>query len=176
MRDVPAHMMAPAEQDLIHLTASGVGQRITPMLQSNCNTPVFEVTPIAVPSSLRAAVVGAALVRNAARGGLSPWASRRLREYVSAHLDGKIRVQALASLVGLSKFHFCRVFKQSEGLTPLRFVLKCRVERAAHLLASTDLPVSSIAFAAGFADQSHLSCRFRELIGLTPRRYRRLMR
>jgi AraC-like DNA-binding protein len=111
-----------------------------------------------------------------ARGGLPPRALRQVREHVWAHVEQKISIQALASLVGLSKFHFCRAFKRSEGITPLRFVLRCRVTRVVHLLTTTELPISRIAFAAGFSDQSHCTRRFRELIGITPSRYRWLLR
>jgi len=107
-----------------------------------------------------------------ARGGLPPRALRRVREYITAHLERNISVEALAAIVGLSMFHFARAFKQSEGVTPHRFLLQCRVRRAQELLAGTDLPLSEIALAAGFSDQSHCARRFREFVGITPSRYR----
>jgi transcriptional regulator GlxA family with amidase domain len=107
-----------------------------------------------------------------ARGGLPPRALRRVRDYVLAHIEENITIQALASMVGLSRFHFTRAFKQSEGVTPHRYLLQCRVKRVQELLAATELPLSEIALAAGFSDQSHCSRRFRELVGITPSRYR----
>ena len=107
-----------------------------------------------------------------ARGGLPPKALRRVRDYVMAHLEESISVQSLAAIVGLSRYHFARAFKQSEGVTPHRFLLQCRVRRAQELLAGTELSLSEIAIAAGFSDQSHCSRRFRELVGLTPSKYR----
>src|SRR5262249_2884368 len=52
------------------------------------------------------------------RGGLPPRALRRVREFIEAHLEKTISIQALAAMVGLSMCHFARAFKQSQGMTP----------------------------------------------------------
>ena len=97
------------------------------------------------------------------RGGLPPRALRRVREYIEDHLEETISIEALAGIVGLSMYHFARAFKQSEGLTPHDYLVRCRVRRAQDLLASTDLPLSEIALASGFSDQSHCARRFRSM-------------
>ena len=127
------------------------------------------VSPERVVSSLRES---AAPVRPPIRGGLPPRALRRVREFIEAHLEQNISIQALAATAGLSMFHFARAFKQSEGMTPHDYLVQCRVRRARDLLAATDLPLSEIALAAGFADQSHCARRFREHVGVTPSSYR----
>jgi transcriptional regulator GlxA family with amidase domain len=106
------------------------------------------------------------------RGGLAPRALRRVREYVDTHLKEKIRIESLAAVAGLSRFHFARAFKQSEGITPQRYLTKRRVRRVMELLAGTDLPLSEIAVAVGFSDHSHCARRFREHVGVCPRDYR----
>jgi transcriptional regulator GlxA family with amidase domain len=106
------------------------------------------------------------------RGGLPPRALRRVRDFVEAHLEENISVQALACIAGLSMYHFARAFKQSEGMTPHEYLVQCRVRRAKDLLAATDLPLSEIALASGFSDQSHCARRFREHVGVTPSSYR----
>ena len=115
-------------------------------------------------------------VRLPAGGGLPPRAFRRVCEYIVTHLTEDISIRVLAQLVGLSPWHFARTFKQSAGVSPHRFVLESRVERVKHLLAETELPVAQIAVAAGFGDQSHCSRWFRELVGITPSRFRWLTR
>ena len=110
------------------------------------------------------------------RGGLPPRALRRVREYIEAHLEETISIDALAGIVGLSTYHFARAFKQSEGVTPHHYLLQCRVRRAQELLARTDQPLSEIALASGFSDQSHCARRFRERVGITPSSYRWSMR
>ena len=107
-----------------------------------------------------------------ARGGLPPGAMRRVREYVDAHLGENMDLAELASIAGLSVFHFARQFKQSAGVTPHSYLVQRRVERAQDLLARTDLALSEIAVAAGFSDQSHLARHFRQMLGTTPREFR----
>ena len=121
-------------------------------------------------------VADAGAVHVPARGGLPPRASRRVREYVVAHLAEDIRNPVLAELAGLSVCHFSREFKRSMGVSPHRFVLQSRVERVKQLLVETDLPLAHIAITAGFADQSHCTRRFHELVGITPSRFRWLNR
>ena len=110
------------------------------------------------------------------RGGLPPRALQRVREFIEAHLEENISVQALADIARLSMYHFSRSFKRSEGVPPHDYIVLRRVKRAQSLLEDTDLPLSEIAIAAGFADQSHCARRFREHVGLTPSRYRWLAR
>jgi transcriptional regulator GlxA family with amidase domain len=111
-------------------------------------------------------------VRVLARGGLPPRAFRRVRDYILAHLAEDISNRVLAQLVGLSDCYFSRAFKQSAGVPPHRFVLQSRVERVKQLLVETGLPLAQIAITAGFTDQSHCTRRFRELVGITPSRFR----
>jgi transcriptional regulator of acetoin/glycerol metabolism/AraC-like DNA-binding protein len=106
------------------------------------------------------------------RGGLPPRAERRVREYVDAHLGDSIDLAELAAVAGLSLFHFARQFKQSVGVTPHHYLVQRRVEHAQKILARTELPLSEVALAAGFADQSHLARHFRQLLGATPREFR----
>ena len=110
------------------------------------------------------------------RGGVTPRALRRVREYVEAHLDETISLEQLAGVAGLSKYHFARAFKQSEGVTPHEYLVRWRVRRARELLAGTELPLSEIALASGFSDQSHFARRFRERVDVTPSCYRWSMR
>ena len=107
--------------------------------------------------------------------GQDPRLLRRLlraKDRMDAASDEAWPVERLAEVSGVSQAHFARAFKQSEGVTPHRFLLQCRVRRAQELLAGTELSLSEIAIAAGFSDQSHCSRRFRELVGLTPSKFR----
>lgn len=106
------------------------------------------------------------------RGGLTPRVLRRLRDHIDANIDQRISVRALARLANLSVCYFVRAFKQSVGITPHDYLIRKRVERTMELLAGTDLSLSEIALAAGFADQSHCARRFRQHVGMSPRDYR----
>jgi AraC family transcriptional regulator len=106
------------------------------------------------------------------RGGLAPRTLRRVREYIEANLEDRISIASLASVAGLSTFHFARAFKQSQGVAPHDYLVQRRVKRAMELLDSTELSISEIACAAGFADQSHCTRRFQQHVGMSPRDYR----
>lgn len=102
------------------------------------------------------------------RGGLGKAVLARLREYVVSHLERPIEVAALARLAGLSPFHFSRVFTRSVGVTPHRYVVQLRLQRAIELLREGRLSLADIAACTGFADQSHLLRWVRRVHGISP--------
>jgi AraC family transcriptional regulator len=110
------------------------------------------------------------------RGGLAPFALQRVREYVAAHLGRAIRLQQLATVAGLSPFHFSRAFKASTGLAPHAYVLRCRITEAKKLLSRTTLTVADVARRTGFTSPGQLSERFRAATGTTPSAFRSLVR
>ncbi len=94
-------------------------------------------------------------------------AVRRAVDYIRAHVCEEISLDLLAGEVGLSKYHFLRQFKRVIGLTPHAFHLHRRVELARQALEQGSSPADAAAL-AGFADQSHLTRRFKTVYGLTP--------
>ena len=107
------------------------------------------------------------------RGGLSPAVTRRVCDYIEGHLDKKIRLDGLAARAGLSTDHFARAFHQSVGVPPHTYLLRRRLEHVEHMLRDTHAPLSEIAQATGFSDQSHLARHFRRWAGMSPRQVRR---
>jgi AraC family transcriptional regulator len=105
------------------------------------------------------------------RGSLGKEVLARLRDYVVAHLDEPIEVAALASMAGRSPFHFTRVFARSVGVTPYRYVVHLRLQRAVELLREGKSGLAEIAAATGFADQSHLSRWVRRVYGVSPSQF-----
>ena len=85
-------------------------------------------------------------------------------------------VVTLAYLAGechLSVAHFARAFKRTTGQTPHRWLLERRVEHAKRILVTSALPLAEIAAACGFADQSHLTRVFSQIVGAGPGAWRR---
>lgn len=109
----------------------------------------------------------------ALRGGLSPHLARRIADHVEDHLTGPLRLRDLASVAGLSAFHFQRAFRASQGVSPQRFIAHRRIARAKALLRGRE-PLAAIAFACGFSSQSHLTRAFKAATGVTPGTYRGL--
>lgn len=112
--------------------------------------------------------------RPAFRGGLAPWQKRKVDAYLADNLERPVHVKALAQAVPLSVSHFCRAFKETYGQTPHAHVMRLRLERAQHLMLTSDEPLSQIALACGLSDQAHLSKLFRRSLGESPSRWRRL--
>ena len=106
-------------------------------------------------------------------GGLARWQARKTLAYIEANLASKMELGELANGVALSKSHFSRAFKRCLGFSPMEYVIARRVERAKLMIRSTRQPLAEVALACGFADQSHLNRRFRELMGVSPGRWRR---
>lgn len=92
-------------------------------------------------------------------------------DYVEAHLSEDLSLADLALTAGLSKFHFSRLFKDVIGLTPHKYVLKRRVERATQVLKQGDLTIAQVAHTFGFTDQSHFTRVFRQVKGATPKAF-----
>ncbi|MDZ5699831.1 AraC family transcriptional regulator [Chelativorans sp. M5D2P16] len=112
-------------------------------------------------------------VRAASSHGLDPRQFARAVEFIEANLSKPLSLADLARDSKLSPGHFARLFKKSSGLTPYRYVMRRRIERAQRLLAETTMTVASIAFECGFADQMHLTQTFRRMTGTTPAAYRK---
>lgn len=108
-----------------------------------------------------------------ARGGLAPSAERRVRDFMHDHLARDTSLSELAALVGLSPFHFTRMFKQSAGASPYAYLRQLRVERACVLLATTDLPVTEIALTVGYDTPQAFARMFRAEAGTSPSQWRR---
>ena len=107
------------------------------------------------------------------RGGLAPRQMRRVLDYIDAHLTDELGLLELAAIAGLSPHHFGEAFKISVGMSPHRFVMERRVQRALELLRDEDRSIAEIARAAGFSSQSRLTENFRRVTGLAPGQFRR---
>jgi AraC-like DNA-binding protein len=118
---------------------------------------------------------------HAPRDGRLPVESRRrTRDAIHAALayleeaaTGAVRLGDVARAVGLSPFHFLRLFKRETGVTPYRFLVQARVRRAIPLLRDTRTPVTEIASDVGFGDLSNFINTFRREVGCSPARFRR---
>jgi AraC family transcriptional regulator len=116
---------------------------------------------------------GTSLAIAAPRGGLAVWQRRLVAQYVEDHLAEAIPVAALAELVRLSRYHFCRSFRRSFGISPHRYHSTRKMERAKMLLADPDTSVTGVALDVGFQETSAFTTAFKKLVGRTPSDYRR---
>jgi len=125
---------------------------------------------------LLAAHTGEPATFEPAMGGLSPHALRRAIERLRSGSDADVSLAALASDAGLSRFHFCRAFKESTGLSPHAWLRQQRLERAMNILRDTDASIELVATELGYASQTAFTAAFKKLTGDTPSDWRRRMR
>ncbi|GHO85691.1 AraC family transcriptional regulator [Dictyobacter formicarum] len=104
--------------------------------------------------------------------GLTDRQIGRVRDYIQAHLDQDLSLEALAQQVGFSPYHFARLFRRTTGESPHQFVVRQQIEQAQRLFKETTMPLAQVALACGFANQSHLTRAFKRYLGLTPRAFR----
>jgi AraC-like DNA-binding protein len=108
------------------------------------------------------------------RGRLAPWQERRAKDLMMSSLGQEISLKSLAGECGLSVRHFARGFRLAVGVPPHRWLMERRVERAKELLETRALPLTDIASFCGFADQSHFTRVFKNMVGKSPGSWRRL--
>ena len=109
-------------------------------------------------------------------GGLSPKVLGRAIERLRSDSDADVSLAALASDAGLSRFHFCRAFKESTGLSPHAWLRQHRLEQAMTMLRDPDVSVVSVAAELGYGSQTAFAAAFRRLTGEAPSDWRRRAR
>jgi transcriptional regulator GlxA family with amidase domain len=99
---------------------------------------------------------------------------RELQIWIAEHLQTKMSVEDLADRMSMSVRNFERVFTREVGTTPSQYVLQARVEAARRQLERPERGLKQVASAAGFGNVDLMRRAFVRLLGITPRRYRKL--
>jgi len=96
----------------------------------------------------------------------------RAKDLADGRYFDPLTVSDLARAAGLSRAHFSREFRRAFGVTPHRYLLTRRLERAAALLRNTDRDVTEICFAVGLSSVGSFTTTFHRVFGATPSAYR----
>jgi AraC family transcriptional regulator len=99
----------------------------------------------------------------------------RARELLNGSGRARVQLRRIASEVGIHPVHLSRSFHRQFGITMSEYLRRRRLDDARDQLANSDRPIVQIALEAGFADQSHFSRAFKQAMGATPARYRRIV-
>jgi AraC family transcriptional regulator len=142
-------------------------------LESDAPDPLYieSLGHVVVTSYLRRFLPGRAVEAPRACG-LSRERLRRLLDYIDAHLANDLTLDALAAVACLSPYHLSRSFRRAKGTGLHRYVVQRRLERAGHLIMTTDLSIASISLAVGFASPAAFATCFRKVVGYPPSRLR----
>lgn len=93
---------------------------------------------------------------------------RMLTEFIETNLDQKLHLAGLAAVAGVGVTRLKTLFRNSTGTSVHQYVIRRRIEYARALIATTTMPASEVALAAGFAHQSHMASTMRRILGQTP--------
>ncbi|WP_442131822.1 helix-turn-helix domain-containing protein [Rhizobium leguminosarum] len=105
------------------------------------------------------------------RSGAAKMSTRQLRmltDFIETNLDRKLHLADLATVAGVSMTRLKTLFRNSTGTPVHQYVIRRRIEYARALIATTTMPASEVALAAGFAHQSHMASTMRRILGQTP--------
>jgi AraC family transcriptional regulator len=107
------------------------------------------------------------------KGGLSAWKLKLVVSHIEDNLESELPLAEIAKVAGVSVSHLKTLFRRSTGVPVHQYILRRRVERAKLLLRDGSLSIAQIAYATGFAHQSHLARHMRKILGVTPAAARR---
>lgn len=101
----------------------------------------------------------------------TPWLLQ-VRDLLHEELSETLRLDCIAAKIGVHPAHLTKAFRKHFGQSIGQYVRRLRIERARHLLESSDLSIGEIALATGFVDQCHFTRTFKGQTGRTPYSYR----
>ncbi|NDL67168.1 AraC family transcriptional regulator [Anaerotalea alkaliphila] len=96
-------------------------------------------------------------------------------DHIHANYSKPMTLKDLADHVSLSPYHFSRLFKQGTGYSPYEYLINHRMKKAQELLKKTGMPIKEISFHLGFSSESYFISSFKQHVGYTPAKYRRLL-
>lgn len=92
--------------------------------------------------------------------------------FIRNHINEQIRIQDIAAYLNLNRSYLSTLFKKNLHMSPQQYIQNCRLTRAKHLLESTSLSISNIAFSCGYEKVESLNKLFRQTYGISPKAYR----
>jgi AraC-like DNA-binding protein/quercetin dioxygenase-like cupin family protein len=99
----------------------------------------------------------------------------RAFEYIDKNYASNITMEEIADKCSMSYSYFSRMFKGITKLNFSQYLLSVRLREAEYMLATTDMPITEVAFGCGFSSSSYFVSKFREQKGITPKQYRNIM-
>jgi len=173
--NAPFEVIGPLIEDIAHVR--------DPIVALDARRILAEMDRGDTLSALAVDALMVGMLVRVSRGGGSERASRRpplwlsrIRDILNEEFRTPPSLMRLSTEAGVTPTHLCHAFRTHTGTTIGRYVRSARASWAAEQLRSTDQPLSAIATAAGYADQSHFIRECRRLLGACPSAYRRISR
>ncbi len=102
--------------------------------------------------------------------------TQRVITFIESNLTEDINLDTFPSIIGYSKYHLLRIFKQETGMSIGEYIRERRLAMASTLLLRTDESILTIAFLFHFQSQEAFTRAFKEVYALPPGKYRKLMK
>jgi AraC family transcriptional regulator len=99
---------------------------------------------------------------------------RRAEEFLRVQFRSPISLRSVAREAGVHPVYFARVFRRHHGCSVSAYLRALRLADAAEVVLQQGCSLAEAAYAAGFADQAHLTRRFTQVLGFPPKTVRRL--
>ena len=99
--------------------------------------------------------------------------ANRISQYIGTHFTEQLTLEDIGEALSMSPYHLAHIFKDMTGMSPIHYMIRCRIGEAQNLLISTDYSATQIAAIVGYTNVNHFNAIFAKLVGLPPIRYRR---
>ena len=99
-----------------------------------------------------------------------------IRRYIESHYRESITLDTLVEISHVSRYYLVHAFKKEYGISPINYMVSCRIDEAKQLLKNDDYPLSFISRFLGFSSPSYFSQSFKKICGLSPNEYRKQSR
>lgn len=93
-------------------------------------------------------------------------------QFINANYHRQISIEDITSDINISKYHFIRLFKKHTGTTPYHYLISVRIDHAKQLLCTSEETISTIAAMVGYVSESNFINQFKQLVRVTPAKYR----
>lgn len=98
---------------------------------------------------------------------------RQSKRYMEEHFTEELSIETLAAMARMSPSGFAHQFKKKVGISPLQYLIRCRIGRAQDLLISTRNSITDISIEVGYDNLSHFNNQFKRFVGISPQTYRK---
>ena len=99
-----------------------------------------------------------------------------VKRYIDQHFKEALTLEQLAEEAHMNKFYLSHAFRKEYGVSPINYLISCRIEESKYLLAETDLSLSRISQLLGFSSLSYFSQVFRRTQNISPMEFRQSAR
>ncbi len=99
--------------------------------------------------------------------------SEKVREFIKSNYSEDLSLNELAALVYVNPYHLSHIFKEEIGMSPIQYLIKCRIDEAKRLLEHTDLSVKEVAQRVGYPNANYFNILFKKMTGESPGKFRR---